>query len=242
MKLNLRIDDIGGSTKSFEVYSKFRPANFLWLKYYRPFKAWGPYSELSAELWNHILSLLREYDARLSVGITSHYIEKNGSATPFNVKFPDQCAVISSGVKEGLLEVVNHGYSHCIVGDHLPKLFRSNRNSHREFWDYLPSELHERHIKLSQEKLKEIFGIYPAVFAPPGNVYSCKTVSNFEKYGIKICNSSVNIECPVSSFKFIDFSRSVVFHCKDINDHGIVFLKQILEANRHSRFSFIVDL
>ena len=51
-KFALRIDDIGSSTKKFEVYSKKKLGNFLFLKYLKGFKAWGTSREMSVEEWN----------------------------------------------------------------------------------------------------------------------------------------------------------------------------------------------
>ena len=49
--LVLRMDDVGASSKKFNVYSKSRIGNFLFLKKIKPFKAWGPYEEISTEQW-----------------------------------------------------------------------------------------------------------------------------------------------------------------------------------------------
>ena len=55
-KIALRIDDIGASTKKFEVYSKLPFGNFLFLKYLYPFKAWAPYDEINYEKINKTTS------------------------------------------------------------------------------------------------------------------------------------------------------------------------------------------
>jgi hypothetical protein len=74
----LRIDDIGASTKQFEVYSKRRFGNFLFLKYLPWFKAWGPYQEMSADEWQQVLDLLTKCPAKLTVGVTASWVEKDG--------------------------------------------------------------------------------------------------------------------------------------------------------------------
>ena len=63
--LALRLDDVGASTKRYEVYSKCRfgigryaiSGNWLFLKYLPGIKAWGPYRELSAKEWRQISDL-----------------------------------------------------------------------------------------------------------------------------------------------------------------------------------------
>ena len=52
----LRLDDVGASSKRFEVYGRTRlpfggwqlpfPGNFLFLKYLPPLQRWGPHGEL----------------------------------------------------------------------------------------------------------------------------------------------------------------------------------------------------
>jgi len=78
-KTCLRIDDIGASTKIYEVYSKIRFANILFLKYLESFKAWGPYQEMSIDQWLLIFDLLRENKAKLTVGVTASWVEKDST-------------------------------------------------------------------------------------------------------------------------------------------------------------------
>ena len=59
----LRIDDIGASTKKFEVYSKNKFANILFLKYLKRYKAWAPYPELSKNEWEQVFAILTKYNA-----------------------------------------------------------------------------------------------------------------------------------------------------------------------------------
>ena len=64
----LRMDDVGASTKKYEVYSKKIFGNFLFLKRLKYFKAWGPYRELNEFEWNDILKLLYNFNCKLTVG------------------------------------------------------------------------------------------------------------------------------------------------------------------------------
>jgi len=126
----LRIDDIGASTKRYEVYSKKMFGNFLFLKYLPGFKAWGPYDEMDDAQWQKVLDLLIKYSAKLTVGITASWVDRDGDLVPFPEKFPVQAGVIKQGWKEGLLEIASHGLTHCVLGKHLPRFFSSNRKYH----------------------------------------------------------------------------------------------------------------
>ena len=140
------MDDIGASTKFYEVYSKFPFGNFLFLKYTKIFGAWGVYDEITYSLWSEIFHLLDKYNAKMTVGVTACWVEKNNDMIPFYEKFPKEARIIKIGLKNNLIEIANHGLTHCVVGKHLPRLFSSNRKYHREFWDWIPSETHFFHL------------------------------------------------------------------------------------------------
>ena len=76
-KIILRMDDVGASSKKFEVYSKYRLGNFLFLKYFYPFKAMGPYEELSDSQWDSIFEVLDRHNAKLTVGLTAGWVDKD---------------------------------------------------------------------------------------------------------------------------------------------------------------------
>ena len=67
----LRIDDIGSSTNTFEVYSKKKFGNFLFLKRIEYFKAWAPFRDIHLNEWEEIFQILIKYDAKLTIGITA---------------------------------------------------------------------------------------------------------------------------------------------------------------------------
>src|SRR5262247_2225095 len=123
--LALRLDDVGAASKQHEVYGTTRvrlggmavpvPGNFLFLKYVPPFKRWGPYPELDPGQWEAILVLLRDAGATLTVAVTAGWVERTGDVTPFPAKFPEQARVLREGVRHGLLEIANHGYTHCVL-------------------------------------------------------------------------------------------------------------------------------
>ena len=68
-KIILRMDDVGASTKKYEVYSKYRIGNILFLKYLKPFKAWGPYKELTEDEWEQIFLILSKYNAKITIAM-----------------------------------------------------------------------------------------------------------------------------------------------------------------------------
>ena len=117
----LRLDDVGAASKRHEVYGRTRlgpvrfPGNWLFLKYLPGIKRWGPYRELRAAEWEQLLSMLVRVSARMTVAITAGWVERDGRIVPFPRKFPDEAAAIRRGVSEGLLEVANHGYTHCVL-------------------------------------------------------------------------------------------------------------------------------
>ncbi len=235
----LRIDDIGASSKEFEVYSKkfFGLGNFLFLKYLPYFKAWGRYSELSLEEWESIYTLIERYDARLLIGITACWVDRESNLISFPKKFPDQAKFIKSKIESGLFKVALHGLTHCVVGNHRPRLFKSNRSFHREFWDYLPFELHYKNIKEGKKILEDWLKIDIDTLIPPGNVYSLKTVKAAHQNGIKYINANNDIIHDYD-VKFIDSKNQICFHDREIKLYGYGWLKNLLEKNIENKYEF----
>jgi peptidoglycan/xylan/chitin deacetylase (PgdA/CDA1 family) len=244
-KLALRIDDIGASTKEYEIYSKnwFGLGNFLFLKYMNYFKAWAKYREMNAQEWHQIFRLLRKYNAKLTVGITASWVNYDGTSTKFNEKFPEEADALKLGMEEGLIEIANHGLTHCVVKDNLfrPRLFSSNRTYHREFWEWLGEELHHEHLKESQRILQGFFKVDITTLIPPGNVYCDFTIDAAQKYGIK------NINCQTSDEKknglnIISNNRVYAFHDKEIVEEGLDWFENVLKMNQSKKFVFVRDV
>ena len=238
----LRIDDIGASTKRFEVYSKRKFGNFLFLKYLNGFKAWGPYREMIVSEWIEIFNILRECSAKLTVGITAAWVERNGDYIPFPEKYPDEADVLKDGLDEGLLEIANHGLTHCVVRKHLPRAFSSNRRFHREFWDWIPREDHFAHLEQSQEILQSYFETEITTLIPPGNVISQDTVDAAKENGIKRINcltdQSSNGEVSIIGNEYI-----IDFHDREIVLEGVEWLFNKLELlSKDREFVFIKEL
>ena len=241
-RLALRIDDIGASTKKFEVYSKRKFGNFLFLKYVPGFRAWGPYHEMTVDQWQQVLNLLRNFSAKLTVGITAVWVERNGETVPFPDKFPAQAGVIKEGWEEELLEIANHGLTHCVVGKHLPRLFSSNRKYHREFWDWVPREVHFEHIEKSQAILQDYFDTEITTLIPPGNVFSQDTIDAAQQNGIKRINC-LNVGPSNGEINIIGNESVIDFHDREIVLEGTKWLKRKLESlPEHTEFVFVKEL
>ena len=250
----LRIDDIGASTKRFEVYSKRKFGNFLFLKYLNGFKAWGPYREMIVSEWIEIFNILRECSAKLTVGITAAWVERNGDYIPFPEKYPDEADVLKDGLDEGLLEIANHGLTHCVVRKHLPRAFSSNRQYHREFLKLLPREIHFDHLEQSQKILQDYFGTRITTLIPPGNVFTNDTVEAAYSYGIKRINYANRknsflrenikiINGQVTYNKNIPLENAIRFHDREIVMGGVDWLKRKLEEiPADTEFVFVKNL
>ncbi len=249
----LRMDDVGAASKAHEVYARSLPlpgrlsgaGNVLFLKYLPPFRAWGPYRELTAQEWERILEVLRARDAVLTVAVTAAWVERSGQLVPFPERFPRAASLIREGVRGGLLEVANHGLTHCVVesGAFRPRLFASNRTSHREFWDWVPADRQEQHLRRAQEILQSWLGINVVTFVPPGNVFGAATLVAARRAGLRIvsCASSPRRE---NGLVIVGNDRVVAFHDRDVVLGGIRWLRAAIDAAALGgrRFRFVRDL
>ncbi len=244
-----RIDDIGSASKKYEVYGKdyinfFNInlpigafSNCLFLKYVKPFKKWGPYRELTADEWYEVLQLLRKYRAKLTVGITASWVSSEQLLIPFPEKYPDEAAAIKVGVEKGLLEVANHGLTHCVLQDGFfrPKLFKSNRRYHREFLDWIRPEIHQQHLKRSQEILQNYYKTDIVTFVPPGNVWTTDTEKFVVDLGMKYISAKNNgtfLDRSSNAIKFVSEEHLFPFHDRDLVMKGIGWLeRKILQHN-----------
>ena len=237
-KIVLRIDDIGASTKKYEVYSKNPVGNILFLKYLDYFKAWGPYTELKPTDWEKIFEILIKKNVLLTVGITASWVNKDSSIIPFPEKFPLQADLLKQALSENIIEIANHGLTHCVVGKHLPKFFFSNRKYHREFWEWIPRDVHFEHLEKSQQIFKNWLNEVPTSLIPPGNVYSTDTLEAAETYGIKLINSYMNYNVK-SAVKIVDLNNIDAFHDREIVLDGISWFAQKIDSYK-SQVEFIL--
>ncbi len=247
----LRIDDVGASSKQYEVYSYWRlrlgpitlRGNWLFLKYLPPFRRWGVYREMTANEWERVLAILRRHNARLTVAITACWVKDENEQIPFPRMFPRQAEVINAGVREGLLEIANHGLTHCVsVGNAFKtRWFSGNRNQHREFWDWLPRQHHEEHIRRSQEILQDYFGPAIVTLVPPGNVFSSATLDAAMVHGLRYVSCATEPRV-YSGIEVLGEENTVAFHDRDLVLNGMGYLEELLERYASHSFQFVREL
>jgi hypothetical protein len=227
-----RIDDIGASTKQFEQHGRWKIGNFWFLKRMRPFKGWGPYSELNVLEWERILEVFEQKNIKPIIAITAAWVEKNGSLTSFPQKFPEEASILKQTFLGDKLEIANHGLTHCVIGKHLPRFWSSNRKFHREFWPELSQETHTEHILKSQEILENFFNKPISIFVPPGNIWSEKTYLALRGTNIKKIISNQYMrdrDKPMEGIEFIDDKQGYFcFHDKELKEKGLKWLKNKL--------------
>lgn len=249
--LALRLDDVGASSKRYEVYSnhvwRWGPlrvsGNWLFLKYLPGWKSAGPYRELYPTEWSELFVILRQNDARLTVAVTAAWADRSDRITPFPVRFPDQASVLREGVQEGLIEIANHGLTHCVLEHDLfrPRWFSSNRRYHREFWDWIPAPVQDWHIGTAQDILQRWFRVPVVTFVPPGNVYSEATLAIAERHGLKY----VSCQTPtrkVGQMIVLGNDGVMPFHDRDIVLNGTRWLRDLVARNEGSRCCTVAEL
>ena len=249
--VSFRLDDVGACSKRYEVYSdhawRIGPvgvsANWLFLKYLPPFKKWGPYRELTAQDWDAILDVLEHHQAKLTVAVTAAWPESAGRLIPFPERFPDEAAALMSGVQRGLIEIANHGLTHCVLRDNAfkPRWWSGNRPFHREFWDWIPLEEQERHIRRSQEILQDYFRTEVVTFVPPGNVFTDATLEIAQRYGLR------HLSCKASGprsehLTILPEEQVVAFHDREIVLNGLEWFERLLARHDEAEWRFVREL
>mgnify|MGYP001283285575 CR=1 FL=1 len=249
--LALRLDDVGASSKRYEVYSKrywrLGPLHLsgdrLFLKYLPGIKAWGPYRELSAREWSAILERLSRSSAVLTVAVTAAWAERENVLIPFPARCPAQAAVLRDGVRANLIEVANHGLTHCVLAGNnfRPKIWSGNRLYHREFWEWVPPEIQERHLRQSQDILQDYFQIPVVTFVPPGNVFTAVTLEIASRYGLRYvsCDTEPRLQ---GQLVIVGNSDVAPFHDRDIVHGGLRWLDDRLAEHAGRSFCFVRDL
>jgi peptidoglycan/xylan/chitin deacetylase (PgdA/CDA1 family) len=197
---------------------------------------------MSVEEWKEVYNLLRSFAAKLTVGVTAGWVERNGTITIFPEKFSKVAKVLKDGLNEGLLEIANHGLTHCVVGKHLPRLFSSNRQYHREFWESIPREIHFDHLDQSQSILQDYFETRITTLIPPGNVFSQDTIDAAQQNGIKRINC-LNVGPSNGEINIIGNESVIDFHDREIVLEGVEWLKRKLESlPEDTEFVFVKEL
>jgi peptidoglycan/xylan/chitin deacetylase (PgdA/CDA1 family) len=196
-----------------------------------PIKRWGPYRELSAREWEAMLAALETAGARMTAAITAGWVEADGRVTPFPRKFADAAGVIREGARRGLVEIANHGYTHCVLRDRLfrPRFFSGNRQFHREFHDWLPTATHREHVERAQAILQEFFGRSVVTFVPPGNVFTRATLDAAAGCGIRFvsCLDPARFG-PIDGLTWVADRDVVAFHDRDVVLGGLATFERML--------------
>jgi hypothetical protein len=219
--IQLRLDDVGASTKRFSQGGKRVWANIGPLKRLPSLQRWGPYDELTAADWQRVLEQLHRCSLTPLIAVTACWVTKDSRLIPFPEKFPEAAAVLKAAQQKGAVTIANHGLTHCVVGQHLPRFWSDNRKYHREFWPDLPENLHHEHIAKSQQILEAWLGQPVIHFVPPGNVWSIKTHRALKGTNIRfvIANRGM-LDAPMKNLAPLTFvdDRNVytVIHDRDI--------------------------
>ena len=242
----LRLDDVGAASKEHERHGALLGSSRLgslgFLKRVPGIKRWGPYRELDAGEWERILTLLERAAARMTVAITAGWVERDGRVVPFPRKFPAEAAAIRQGLQRGLLEVANHGYTHCVLanGAFRPRWLSSNRAAHREFRPDVPERQHGEHLARSQAILEDYFATRVVTFVPPGNVFTRATATLAVAHGLRFlsCRNAAAVG-PVPGLTLVDGERVVALHDRDLVLGGVETLARVLAGRAAGAFTTV---
>ncbi len=244
---NVRIDDIGASTKHFNQWGKkrfsyrgwtyfyFPWANYWFLKRIWPFKGWAKYDELTADEWQKYLKIFEGNGIKPMVAITASWVDEKSNLIPFPIKFPGEAAVLKEALKQNKIIIANHGLTHSVVGNHLPYRRHSNRKMHREFWPDLPKELHRNHIVESQRILEEYFETPITILVPPGNVWGWTTYEALDGTNIKTVMAArymLDTNRPMKGIEFVKDDNFLLLHDKDLKTRNIKWLIKKLNPTK----------
>jgi hypothetical protein len=186
-----------------------------------------------------MLAALEAAGSRMTVGITAGWVEKDGRVVPFPAKFPEAAAIIREGARRRLLEVANHGYTHCVLEDRLfrPRLFSGNRQYHREFHDWLPEETHREHLSRAQGILEQFFASPVLTLIPPGNVFSPKTLRAAVKLGLRyLCLRDAGRGGPLEGLTAVEDARVVPLHDRDLVLGGLEPFRRLVADSSRAPF------
>src|SRR5258706_7565154 len=199
-------------------------SNFWFFKRIKPFKKWGKYDELTSLEWKDFLDIFKKNDIIPIVAITAAWVDNNSKLIPFPEKFPEQAKMLKQAFLNGRIIIANHGLTHSIVGSHLPKLLGSNREFHREFYQWLPDEIHQEHIIKSQKILESYFEKPIEIFVPPGNIWSQKTYKAFKNTNIKKVMSNKYMQDSSQKMDGVSFIHDndgvFAFHDRELKLYG----------------------
>ncbi len=244
-KLALRIDDIGASSKHHLYYTKRWYTNWGPLRDRRLLGHWAPYREMGPNDWLSLYKVLEKYGSKLTVGVTACWVEDDGTLVPFPDKFPNEAEALGEGVSKGLVEIANHGLTHCVLKDQKYRrraFFGTNRPYHREFWEWVPAAEQRSHLTRAQTILTEYFRTPITTLVPPGNVYSRATLQICKEIGLRTINCERPSLASSESPKVIGDDQVLPFHDREIVEMGVGWLERKLQSFRVPPQLFIRDL
>lgn len=233
--LPLRIDDIGASTKQYCQGGRWPWANSGPLKRLPALRRWGPYEELTVAEWETVREVWQRTNTSVIVAITATWVDAHNHLIPFPEKFPDEAAWLKQAAQAGWLTIANHGLTHCVVGQHLPRFWSDNRSQHREFWPHLPATLHHDHIQQSTQILENFFEQPIRIFVPPGNVWTRDTYEALRRTHVTTVYANRRpLDDPNASLPGITFvddrNHQLVIHDRDLKLYGATWLATRLSA------------
>lgn len=247
----LRMDDPGACSKRYEVYSDTQwnlkgirlSANWLFLKYLPPFRKWGVYRELTAADWERIFTLLQTYHARMTVAVTATWVESKDRLIPYPQKFPEAAAALREGVQAGLVQIANHGLTHCRTENNQfkPRWFESNRSMHREFYPDLGYEAQYSRLERAQGILQHWLKSDVLTLVPPGNLFQETTLEAAAALGFRYVWCAT-VPRQAHGLTVLGNEHSLAFHDRELVLEGLGWLQAHLEANQQKRFLFAEDL
>ncbi|HEU6438345.1 MAG TPA: polysaccharide deacetylase family protein [Nitratidesulfovibrio sp.] len=248
----LRMDDVGAASKRNEVYSNWRlrvagrpiaSGNWLFAKYLPGFRAWGRYRELGAADWMQIFRILERLGARCTVAVTACWVEDDGRLVPYPQKFSEAARTLRDGVRSGIVEIANHGLTHCVVQGGLfrPRLLRGNRAFHREFISLLPLAEHEEHIARAQQILQDWLGEEVVTFVPPGNAFMPQTLSMARQHGVRFVSCDT-VPREESGLHVLGNTDVLAFHDREVVLDGPGWIEGLIRSNEGARFVTVRQL
>jgi peptidoglycan/xylan/chitin deacetylase (PgdA/CDA1 family) len=217
--------------------------NWLFLKYLQGWKSAGPYREMHASEWGQVLGILREASASMTVAITAAWADRADRVTPFPTRFPEQAEALKEGVRQGLIEIANHGLTHCVLEGNLfrPHWLSSNRRYHREFWEWVPPSVQEHHIRRAQDILQDYFDVPVITFVPPGNVYTADTLAIAERCGLRYVSCATS-PAVMGNVVVLGNENVVPFHDRDLVLHGVDWLRALIHRQQGARCCSVAEL
>lgn len=172
--VGIRLDDIPFSTES-------------WF--------WG-WEYFTAREWRRFFETLRRHSAKVNLMIVPFNVSKDtGAWVPYNLTHPREVEEIRKAVREGIVEVGDHGATHVnpfqegfIRAEGKDPMYLTSKirfefgydpNSRRR----IPFELQLYHIRAGTKAIEEWFGVRPIVFTPPWHVWDNSTEKALKELG-----------------------------------------------------------